>query len=78
MLADMAQEMYAHHVPHTFSSPIPKYKKSPEPCEIPGIFLCTPDWIRYPRPSELELIKRTDVRHKGLAIGHLQGYVAGL
>ena len=38
--------MYADHVRRTFLHPIPKYKKSPEPRKIPGIFRGTPDWIR--------------------------------
>ena len=46
MTSGESEKMYAHHVPHTFLHPIPEYKKSPEPRKIPGIFLCTPDWIR--------------------------------
>ena len=44
--------MYAHHVHHTFLRLIPKYKNSPESCQVPGSSLCTPDWIQKYKTSD--------------------------
>ena len=38
MWADIVQEMYVHHVPHTYSTLTPKQTNPPEPCKIPGDF----------------------------------------